>query len=407
MIYRQHTNFMMGAALATMLIAPVSAVRAQGNRTVTLDAGTVLPVKLRETLGSASSHKGDRFSATLQSDDAARSLRLPIGTTVEGIVSDVKSKEGNQPGVLALHFDRIILPNESSYPIQGALIGLDNKSVTRSGDGRLVANPDHKKKTLLYAGYGAGAGLILGALTKGNTILDTVLGGGLGYLLGSLEKGHGETKDVVLKPNTELGVRLDRSLSFKTAVNSSEDRLDNSSSRRNETDQYDVPNGPDRTSNRDPYDDQAPAASRMISFDASQVLNHFTEIHDNGEPVRVIVNGQPLSFLPGARPFISNGVVMVPVIPILKAEQNRYSYTTTQFTAHGAYETLTGRFGSRDVTGSGTQRYTLPVSLQRRNGTIYVPMQFLALVSGQRLGFDRDSQTVELGNGLSTVSTQR
>ena len=95
---------------------------------------------------------------------------------------------------------------------------------------------------------------------------------------------------------------------------------------------------------------------------------------------------------------------MVPAIPVLKAEHYRYSYTSSQFTAYGPGESLTGKFDSRFVTGSGTRRYTLPATVQRRNGTIYVPMQFLALVTGQKLSFDRDSQTMELARSRSTSS---
>jgi len=216
MNYKQHLAVIGSAALtAVMLIGPAPHAAAQRTRTVTLDAGTVIPVRLRDTLSSLDSKVGDKFTATLQSEEVARSLQLPIGTFIEGRVTAVKPMEDKDPGVISLSFDRIVLPNEASYPIKGALIGLDDKSVTRSSNGRLTAKPDVKNKTLVYAGYGAGAGLILGALTKGNTILDTLIGGGLGYLLGSLDKNHGDPKDVVLKPNTELGVRIDRLVDVK------------------------------------------------------------------------------------------------------------------------------------------------------------------------------------------------
>ncbi len=398
MNYGKYMSFVTGSAVATtLLFSQIAPAVAQGNRTITLESGTVIPVKLRDTLSSRDSRKGDLFRATLQSTEAARSLNLPLGTEIEGTVASVRAMQGKDPGVISLNFDRVILPNESSYPIQGSLIGLDDKSVTRASNGRLVAKADQKKKTLLYAGYGAGAGLLLGAITKGNTILDTLIGGGLGYLLGSQDKSRGEPKDVTLKPNTEMGVRLDRTVRVTmyddgTGTSGS----DTGSYRRTQTDRTGNPITSD--ANRDPYDDQTSGDQAVTEFDSYQVLKQFTDVRDNGQPVRVVVDGRQLSFLPAARPFIANGIVMVPAVPVLKAAHVRYSYTSSQFTADGPGEPLTVKFGSRIATGSGTHRFVLPATAQRRNGAVYVPMQFLAIVTGQKLNFDRDSQTMELGS---------
>jgi hypothetical protein len=210
-----------GAVAATLLIGQITPCFAQDTRTVFLDAGTVIPVKLRETLSSADARKGDRFTAVLRSEDAARALDLPRGTEIEGTVASVRPMQGKDPGVISLRFNRVILTNESAFPIQGSLIGLDDKSVTHNDNGRLVAKSDQKNKTLMYAGYGAGAGLLLSAVTRGNTFLDTLFGGGIGALLGSLDKKHGDPRDVTLKPGTELGVRLDRSIKIKTYTDNS------------------------------------------------------------------------------------------------------------------------------------------------------------------------------------------
>ena len=436
MNYKPYVSALTGAAVATtLLMAPVARSSAQGNRTVTLNSGTVIPVKLNDTLSSTDSRNGDRFTATLQSVDTARSLGLPVGTTIEGTVSGVRAMQGKDPGVLALNFNRIILPNESSYPIKGSLIGLDSKSVNRDSNGRLTAKADQKNKTLIYAGYGAGAGLILGALTKGNTILDTVIGGGLGYLLGSLDKSHGDPRDVVLKPNTELGVRLDRNVNVKyyddgTLNGNSDtgyyhrtntDRNGNPIRTDPNNDPYDDRNSNDRNSDNRNYDrTQGDRNSDNRNYDRTQgdrnydrnsnglgsyeVLSQYTNLRDNGQTVNVIVSGREMSFLSNARPYFSNGTVMVPVIPILKADNDRYTYTSSQFTAYGPGEALTGSFNSKIVTGSGTHRFTLPASIQRRNGTIYVPMQFLSVVTGKRLQYNSDTQTVELGGSRPRYS---
>jgi len=400
-----------GAVATSLLLAQIAPVYAQNTRTVTLEAGTVIPVKLRDTLSSVDSRKGDRFMATLQSDEDARSLDLPRGTNIEGTVTAVRPQEGKNPGVISLSFNRIMLPNEATYPIQGSLTGLDNKSVTHNSNGRLVAKDDQKNKTWTYAGYGAGAGLLLGAITKGNTILDTLLGGGLGYLLGTQDKSHGTPKDVTLKPGTELGVRLDRSVRVTTYTDNrdngdrdngysvSEDslrsRTDRSDDRRND-DRIRL----DRDRDRDSYDDSTSDIRDNRSnrdLDSYRVLKQYTDLRDNGRPIRVIVDGTRVSFLPESRPFIANGVLMVPAVPVLKAANAHYTYTSSQFKADGPGEDLTVNFDSRIARGSSTHRFTLPATVQRRNGTTYVPIQFLAIVTGQKLTFDRDTQTMVLG----------
>ena len=454
MYHRQFSGIFAGAAVAaTLMTSQTAPAVAQTTRTVTLDAGTVIPVRLRDTISSNDARVGDRFTATLQSEDSARSLRLPVGTFIEGTVSAVRAMQGKDPGVVSLTFDRVVLPNEASYTIKGSLIGLDDKSVTRSSNGRITAKADHKTKPLVYAGYGAGAGLILGALTKGNTILDTLIGGGLGYLLGSLDKtNRGEPKDVVLKPNTEFGVRLDRSLKVREYDDGTDSfSSDRNTYRRNRTDrngdpirsdadrtQYDSNGDPirsdtdrirydrngdpirsdtDRTrydrngdpirsdAGRDRYDDGTYDNRGSAALGTYDILKQYTDIHDNGEPIEVTVGGRPVSFLSGAHPYISNGVVMVPAMPILRAANARYTYTGNQFVGIGPGESLTGRIDSRFVMGSGTHRFTLPAMIQRRNGTVYVPMQFLAIVTGQRLTFDRTDQIVQLGS--SRVTTGR
>jgi len=304
--------------------------------------------------------------------------------------------EGKEPGVVALKFDRVVLPNESSYPIQGSLIGLDTKSVTRGSDGRLIAKSDQKNKTLMYAGYGAGAGLVLGTITRGNTLLDTLIGGGLGYLLGTTDKSHGTPRDVLLKPNTEMGVRLDRSVTVKyyDDRNSGDPNID--PDLRSRTDRNGDPNRPDRYRNR--QDDRRDEGGTTRETGDYRVLNQYTDVRNNGEPIRVYLNGRRLSFLSTDRPYFSGGTVMVPAIPVLKADNIRYSSTQSRFIVDGSDETFTGTIDSRLVTGADDRRLTLPATIQRRNGTLFVPMQFLALVTGRSLNFDRDTQTIEIGS---------
>lgn len=180
-------------------------------RTVTLPAETVIPVKLDDQLTSNESREGDRFTATVESgrDDAG----LPPGTKIEGVVREAVPARNGKPGVLDVDFRRIVFPNGDSRALDAGLISLDNKSISRSSEGRLEAKGRNEgSERLKWVGIGAGAGLLISTLTKGNTLVDTLLGAGAGYLYNELQRKG--ASNVNLKAGTEMGVRLNRSLAF-------------------------------------------------------------------------------------------------------------------------------------------------------------------------------------------------
>ena len=202
--------------VAIAISAPQFANAESRARTVALGVGTVIAVRLDEALSSNESNKGDKFTATVKENTGETDpYALPSGTKIEGIVRLSRPKKDKNPGVLDLAFQRLILPDGSSYTLSGSLIGLDNKSVSHDKQGRLVAKKGHRTDRLTFVGYGAGAGFLLGLLTdKKHTVRDTALGAGLGYLFGALEKDKSKVNDVRLKEGTELGVRLDKRLTY-------------------------------------------------------------------------------------------------------------------------------------------------------------------------------------------------
>ncbi|HWD40457.1 MAG TPA: copper amine oxidase N-terminal domain-containing protein [Fimbriimonas sp.] len=165
------------------------------------EAGAVLPVTLDEHLSSATTTRGDTFSTTIDGNESG----LPTGTQVTGYVAAVRPQGGSHPGMLELRFDHIKLPDGQSYPISGSLIGLDNKSVIHN-KGKLFATRGATNRGA-YAGYGAGAGLIVGLIAN-KPLEDTAIGGLLGYLAGSLDRSH--PRNVELKSGTEFGVRINK-----------------------------------------------------------------------------------------------------------------------------------------------------------------------------------------------------
>jgi hypothetical protein len=184
-----------------------------GSTEMLIEDGTVIPVVLDRELSSRDSRAGDKFTASLRNTGSYAGL--PAGTKIEGSVVTSKEKEGRNPGMLELDFRRVILPDGRSMAIDGSLMALDNNSVERREDGTYVAKASNRDDRLVYAGYGAGAGLIVGLLTK-RPLEGAVLGGVLGYLFGEVQRSNQQAADVVLKSGTEFGVRLDRDLVWKS-----------------------------------------------------------------------------------------------------------------------------------------------------------------------------------------------
>ncbi len=216
MITRHIGNGLRMGVVAALVACSGVAVNAQ-SRTVSLSSGTVLAVHLNDELTSNNSRKGDRFSATVEDKDSNgdyNSTALPVGAKVQGYIRSVQPKKDKNPGVLDIAFNKVVMPDGRSYSIDGSLISLDNKSVQKDSQGRLIAKKAHKTDRLTYVGYGAAGGAIIGLLTSRKHIFeDAALGAAAGYVLGALDKSK-QPNDVKLKSGTQLGVRLDSRLSY-------------------------------------------------------------------------------------------------------------------------------------------------------------------------------------------------
>lgn len=426
--YRVKTLGLVAFAAAIMGSTMIGAIAQSDTRNLALEAGSVIPVKLDNELSSNNTRKGDTFTVTLRNDADAEYYRLPTGTHIEGVVRDVRAKKDKDPGVLDLDFRRLRLPDGHSYAIQGSLIGLDNKSVEKRSDGRLVAKPGHSNDRLTYVGYGAGAGLIVGLLTK-STLQDTLLGGGLGYLFGSLQKGQTQTRDVDLKPGSELGVRLDQSVTLTNyggrddtgnyharnddtgrfhrdgangsnadnRDNGSRDSRDNNGYRRDDgTNRDDRGNATDRNNlDRNRSDD---AANRDRADRSNQDRPGLDRSGDRGSRrnIGVLVGDRNVPFDAAARPFMSNGVLMVPARDVLNTARIPFTYNaqTKSIRATGDGGTVRLALDSAVAIVNGDRRVRLDAPAQQVNGTTYVPIKFFSLVTGRDATYDTSSRTV-------------
>lgn len=190
---------------------------AHNNGSMRIEQGTVLPFQMKAKLTSKDSKVGDKFNANIDTNGLVNYQGIPEGTILEGHVDTVSAKSGETPGVLGLAFDRLKFKDGTSLPIYGALIGLDNESISNEG-GRLVAKSKAKDDNLKYVGYGAGAGTLVALLTKGNLLTSTLIGAALGLIIGELQKDPTQARDVTLENDTRFGVRITRDLYVESLI---------------------------------------------------------------------------------------------------------------------------------------------------------------------------------------------
>jgi hypothetical protein len=317
-----------------------------------LPSGTVIPVRLDDTLSSKTASQGDKFGATVIRgvDDAG----LPEGTRLEGVVRSAVPSDGGQAGSLDVDFRRIFFPDGSSQAINASLYSLSGKAVKRS-DGRLVATADKGKDRLKFIGIGAGAGLIVGTLTKQNTLLSLLLGAGAGYLYNEVGNKP-KPGDVNLKEGQEFGVRLDSQLAY------------NDSTRR-----YYRRSGDNQAVNR-------PSGGSNTA---------------NPDHVRVKVNGERVRFTSSTRPYIRSGAVFVPLAAMGDAAHFDYRYDSNKRKIYARNDSLSVDMGSRTATIDGDRR-TLPTACEQRNGVTFVPLQFISWAADSDVGYDEASGTVNV-----------
>src|SRR6266851_5508276 len=127
-----HERKLMNGVLFLALILGLGAT-ALSQRLATVPVGTVVPLRIDTALGSNSSRVGDRFTATVfQSVVVDGRAVLPEGAKVEGHVTGISPAErGRRPGTIAVAFDRILMPNGTSIPIDATLTTLSEEGRRR------------------------------------------------------------------------------------------------------------------------------------------------------------------------------------------------------------------------------------------------------------------------------------
>jgi hypothetical protein len=146
---------------------------------ITLPAGTSLPVRITQTLDSATTQPGDKFTGAVASDIVIDGLAvLPQGTPVTGHVDAVQD---------AAHFkgSSLLTISLTSISRKGERIDVATEAYTKQGEGR-------GKNTAEKVGGGAAVGAILGGIFGGGkgAAIGAAAGGGVGAGANGVTRGQ-------------------------------------------------------------------------------------------------------------------------------------------------------------------------------------------------------------------------
>ena len=178
----------------------MSNMKPEPAKPLVVPAGTVLTVRLGQTVGSKISTAGQTFTATLASPVVVDGkTAIPSGAAASGTVVDAKPL-GRFKGGASLQL------RLTSITIGGAEQSISTSSVVRVEKGK-------GKRTAVLAGGGAGLGALIGGLAGGGkgAAIGALAGGGAGAG-GAAFTGN---KDVVLPAESALSFKLEQSLEVK------------------------------------------------------------------------------------------------------------------------------------------------------------------------------------------------
>jgi len=193
------TKFLPGAAwsLALSLFA-ASGLAAQAR--VLLPEGSVIIVRTATALQSNNVQVGQSFSTVVVDTVSADEYTvIPAGSRIRGVISFVQPATRQQSGVIEVSFDRLTLPDGTTYPIDGRLTSTDATE-------RRQIDADPNARVVLVGGRGGIGGAIMGAGSE-----NSPASGILSALGGILSSGQ----NVNVPAGTRLAVQLDQPVTLR------------------------------------------------------------------------------------------------------------------------------------------------------------------------------------------------
>jgi BON domain-containing protein len=171
-------------------------------RTVSVPAGTTLPIRLTDALDTATTQTGQQIHGTLADDIIAENMvAIPRGTAVTGRVVEAKD---------ATHFSgsSSLTLELTQVDLKGGPVAVSTAPFSEQGKGR-------GKNTAMKAGGGAALGAIIGAIAGGGkgAAIGAASGGGLGAGVNAVTRGE----QVKIPAETLINFKLQSPVSVSTS----------------------------------------------------------------------------------------------------------------------------------------------------------------------------------------------
>lgn len=181
-------------------------------------SGTVIRVRMNQSLSSKTANVGDTFKTNVTEPVYSSNgvVVIPTGSTLTGRVDSVKrAGKGGKVGEMDASFVSVRLPNGVSRSINGSLTDLSNSGSTSDNEGTASGKKMNNRKLIFIGGGGAG-GAVLGAAIGGGK--GAVIGGLLGAGAGLLGERMTSGKEAEVRSGTEFGVYLNQAISLPRFV---------------------------------------------------------------------------------------------------------------------------------------------------------------------------------------------
>ncbi|HEY3113398.1 MAG TPA: peptidoglycan-binding domain-containing protein [Gemmatimonadaceae bacterium] len=187
--------------LTSIALALLAASTAAAQSRIVVPAGTVIIVRTTTPLQSASAKTGDTFDTNVDESVGVNEYAvIPVGSKIRGSVTLATPATRQQSGVIEVVFDRLTLPNGSTFPINGKLTSTD------SAERRQIESDPNARVVFVGGRGGIGAAIAGAHTTKSANILTA-----LGNLLS-------EGRDVSVPAGTPLAVELQSAVTLRTGA---------------------------------------------------------------------------------------------------------------------------------------------------------------------------------------------
>lgn len=200
------------AAAMFLIVLPSASWAQEDDSSFKLAAGTVIDVRLMNTLSTRTNKEGDPFSAKLVQSVMEKGVDvIPEGSIIEGRVTYAK-QAGKITGKseMRLVADSITTPEDVKYMIVASLgdaQGMDGAKV-KDKEGTIEGGGTSAKGGAVEAGIGTGAGAAVGGMMAGGS--GALYGAGIGLVAAGIHHLLKPGKDVTLPMGSEMTFVMSR-----------------------------------------------------------------------------------------------------------------------------------------------------------------------------------------------------